>query len=214
MAQQLQSPATRTHPESMTYEEFLAWVDEDTHAEWVDGEVFVFMPVKRSHVEIVAFLFLVLGYFATRSRIGRAYTAPVPLLLRGGRSMREPDVVVLLNDNRGRFTSDGIVGMADLVVEVVSSDSVTRDRRDKLREYAEARIPEYWIVEGREGRNGMTMLRLHEEGYYVEIIPDEDGLLRSQVLPGLWIDPAWLEEEPLPDPFAIGDQMLAAAIDR
>jgi Uma2 family endonuclease len=195
----------------MTYEEFLAWVDEDTHAEWVDGEVFVFMPVKWNHVEIVAFLFHLLGYYATRSRIGRAFAAPAPLLLRGGRSMREPDVVVLTDANRGRLTSDGIVGKADLVVEVVSSDSVTRDRRDKLREYAEAGIPEYWIVEGREGRSGVMIFRLHEEGYYIEIAPDKDGLLRSQVLPGLWIDPSWLGAEPLPDPFALGDRMLEAA---
>lgn len=211
MAQRVLIPAQTDERLTMTYEEFLEWAGEDIHAEWVDGEVFVFMPVKRSHVEIVAFLFQLLGYFAIRSRIGIAYTAPVSLLLRGGRSAREPDVVVLKNDNRGRFTSDGIVGKADLVVEVVSSDSVTRDRRDKLREYAEAGIPEYWIVEGREGHSGVTMLRLHEEGYYVEITSDATGLLRSHVLPGIWVDLAWLKEEPLPDPYTLGDGMLATA---
>ena len=33
----------------MSYEEFLDWADEDTHAEWVDGEVIVFTPVKEIH---------------------------------------------------------------------------------------------------------------------------------------------------------------------
>ena len=35
---------------------------------------------------------------------------------------------------------------ADLVVEVVSPDDPSRDTQDKRLDYAEAGIPEYWIV--------------------------------------------------------------------
>lgn len=78
-----------------------------------------------------------------------------------------------------------------------------------MREYAEAGIPEYWMVEGREGRNGLTMLRLHEEGYYDEVHPDEFGVLRSTVLTGLWVDSAWFNQDDLLDPFDMADQMLS-----
>lgn len=47
----------------MTYEEFLAWCDEDTWAEWVDGDVIVFSPAPRQHQEVVDFLLSVLGLY-------------------------------------------------------------------------------------------------------------------------------------------------------
>jgi len=198
----------------MTYEEFLNWIDEDIHAEWVDGEVIIFMPIKGRHVEVVAFLFHLVGYFVSRRRLGRSFTAPVRMLLREGQSAREPDVAVVMSEHAERFTSNVIVGAADFVIEVVSPDSVTRDRRDKLQEYAESGVPEYLIVEGREGRHAVTLLQLHEEGYYVEVVPDTVGLLWSEVLPGFWIDPQWFRGDLLPDPFEIGDEMLKAEVSK
>jgi Uma2 family endonuclease len=41
---------------------------------------------------------------------------------------------------------DHLDGPADLVVEVVSPDSPTRDRQEMLVDYAEAGVPEYWSV--------------------------------------------------------------------
>ena len=44
----------------MTYEEWLAWADEDTHAEWVDGKVIEFMPGTDRHQAIIGFLHVLL----------------------------------------------------------------------------------------------------------------------------------------------------------
>lgn len=209
MAQRIPTPERIAERLPMTYDEYLAWADEDTHAEWVDGEVVVFMPPKRRHVEIVAFLFQLVGYFVARRGVGKTYTAPFEMRLLGGLLSREPDIAVLIEGHLDRFTEERIEGAADFVVEIVSSDSVIRDRRDKLREYAEAGVPEYLMVEGREGRRGVTLLRLHDEGYFLEVAPDAVGRLSSTVLPGFWIDPAWFAEDAMPDPFEIGDAMLA-----
>ena len=48
----------------MTYEEFLAWADEDTHAEWVDGEVILMSPVAKVHQLLAQFLASILGEYA------------------------------------------------------------------------------------------------------------------------------------------------------
>ncbi len=37
----------------MTYEEFLVWADEDTLAEWVDGEVVARSPESDRHQDLV-----------------------------------------------------------------------------------------------------------------------------------------------------------------
>jgi hypothetical protein len=47
----------------MSYNEYEAWVDEDTHSEWVDGEVTVFMPTTARHDQIVGLLYALLRLF-------------------------------------------------------------------------------------------------------------------------------------------------------
>ena len=70
--------------------------------------------------------------------------SPLRLRLPSGK-FREPDVLVLLDRDDPR-RADRYWHGADLVMEVVSPDRPTRDLVQKRREYAEAGIPEYWIV--------------------------------------------------------------------
>jgi Uma2 family endonuclease len=58
---------------------------------------------------------------------------------------REPDLLLLLDRADPRYQTDFWRG-ADLVVEVVRPDEVARDTEVKRVDYAEAGIPEYWIV--------------------------------------------------------------------
>jgi len=57
-------------PSRMTYEEFLDWADEDTLAEWVDGEVVMYSPASKQHQLIVGFLEKVLGTFVEQHNLG------------------------------------------------------------------------------------------------------------------------------------------------
>lgn len=65
----------------------------------------------------------------------------------------EPDVIVVHGEviedwNQTRFPAASVV----LAIEVVSTDSVTRDRETKPLKYARAKIPHYWRVEDNEGQ--------------------------------------------------------------
>jgi Uma2 family endonuclease len=66
-----------------------------------------------------------------------------------------------------------------------------------------AGIPEYWIVDPRPGLQRAEFLRIGNDGRYAEASLDDDGRYRSLVLPGFWLDPAWLWQDPLPDPDAL-----------
>ena len=59
--------------------------------------------------------------------------------------VREPELLLLLDASDVRNQNAFWLG-ADLVVEIVSEDNPERDTVDKVADYAEARIPEYWIV--------------------------------------------------------------------
>jgi Uma2 family endonuclease len=200
MVQQLVQP-TAEAPPRMTYDEFLAWAVDHPHAEWVDGEVIEFMTVKGRHSLIVVFLFRLFGDYVEHRRLGLVFGDPYAMLIQVGdrRASRQPDVAVLLAEHAARFTQDRLEGPADLIVEVLSDDSQTRDRQDKLTEYAAAGVPEYWIVEGREGRQGVELHRRNAAGAYERVLPDAEGRLHSTVLADFWLNPAWLAADPLPD---------------
>ncbi len=60
----------------MTFEEFLDWLDEDTHAEWVNGEVVMHSPVSARHQEVGGLLLCILGIFVEDHQGGEVCTAP------------------------------------------------------------------------------------------------------------------------------------------
>lgn len=100
------------------------------------------MPT-RDHQVILAFLYEVL-LLLLRPRGGKVLFAPLRVQIRPGK-FREPDVVVLQDAHDPRNQNEYWLG-ADLVIEIVSPDRPARDTEEKPLAYAEAGIPEYWIV--------------------------------------------------------------------
>jgi len=176
----------------MSYEEFLAWAGEDTHAEWVNGEVIVFMPPKHAHQMLVEFLHHVIGLFVRVFDLGIVRIAPFELRITPEGSSREPDLIFLSKAHRDRLTPERIVGPPDLIIEVVSDDSVHRDRVDKFDEYEAGGVPEYWIIDNRPDHRRAWFYRLGPDGRYRETPIGEDGIYRSAVVPGLWLRVEWL----------------------
>ena len=104
----------------------------------------------------------------------------------------QPDLVLIKTSSQGGQTrisrDDYIEGASELVVEIVGS-SQAYDLHQKKRPYGRNGVLEYlaWIT----GENRLVWWELREEEYQ-EIAPAEDGLLRSGVFPGLWLDTAAL----------------------
>jgi Uma2 family endonuclease len=178
----------------MSYEEYLQWADEDTHAEWVEGEVIVHMPAKDVHQATLGFIYRLLGFFVDMFNLGRLRTAPFEVKIRPGRSSREPDILFMANKNLDRLSNDRFVGPPDLIIEIVSADSVQRDRRDKFNEYREAGVPEYWIIDPRRNKQRADFYVLNEAGQYDLFATEEDERVESRILPGFWLKPEWLWE--------------------
>lgn len=194
----IQAPPRQEQRLRMTYEEFLAWADEDVHAEWEDGEVIVFMPPKDRHQDVVTFLVTLLRLFADFFHLGKVRTAPFEMKATPDSPAREPDIFFVAREHRDRLTEDRLVGPADLIVEIISDDSVSRDRSRKFYEYQEAGVREYWIIDPRWGKERADFWVLDERGKY-QPIPIDDGIYRSTVIPGFWIRVDWLWAEELPD---------------
>src|SRR5712691_5468402 len=148
----------------MSYEEYLAWADENVHAEWVNGAVIVQMPPKIRHQRVVGFLMQLLGLFTQLSRLGEVLPAPTEMRAIPDGPAREPDVLFVAREHLERLTETRLSGPADLVVEVVSDDSVSRDRADKFYEYQSAGVQEYWIIDSRPGYERVDFYVLDNKG--------------------------------------------------
>jgi len=111
--------------------------------EFTDGEIEVLPMPTDHHQSISRFLFLLLFNFLQGSG-GHILYSPLRVLVRPGK-FREPDLVVLLDANDARRQNTFWLG-ADFVVEIVSPDNPERDIVEKRADYAEAGIPEYWII--------------------------------------------------------------------
>ena len=188
-------------PRRMTYEEFLAWADEDTCAEWVNGEVVMHSPASDRHQDISDFLTSVLRAFVETRRLGIIRSAPFQMRL--AHSGREPDLLYLAYEHLERRKGTYLDGPADLVVEIMSPESAARDRGEKFYEYAEAGIPEYWLID--PDAQWAEFYRLGEFGLYEPVLTGREGLYRSEAVPDFWLRVEWLWEDPLP---AVDDVLL------
>ena len=104
-------------------------------------------------------------------------------------AVRKPDIGVILNSNPvpwGGVDRRHFAGVCDMVVEAVSDSTpaeVFRDTEEKRRDYALAGVKEYFILD--PSGEHMRFYRLITGGGYEEIQPDAEGVIGSDVLPGL-----------------------------
>ena len=148
------------------------WSDEDylwltDHSrrliEFTDGHIEELpMPTVR-HQVVLLFLYDLFRAHLHPSG-GLVLVAALRLRVRQGK-FREPDLL-LLRDRTDPRNQDRFWLGADLVAEVVSPDRPERDLVDKRRDYAEAGIPDYWMVDPRD--ETVTVLTLAQDGSYRE----------------------------------------------
>ncbi|MFN8421107.1 MAG: Uma2 family endonuclease [Anaerolineae bacterium] len=169
------------------------------HYEWVGGVAYKMSPTMYRHFLLLAYLLdLLRAYFLVRPIglvVGDSFLLKMDTL--PDRPHREPDLVVLLNENRSLLHDTFIQDRADLVIEIVSPDRAERDYGKKFQEYEAASITEYWIVDSL--RKECRFLRLNSEGRYQSQFADGDGNYRTPILPQLILHVPTLWQESLPN---------------
>jgi Uma2 family endonuclease len=193
--------ATTLPTEKVSFEAFLAWADEDVRAEWVDGEVEIMSPVGEPHQDLCVFLLTIFNLYVRFHRLGRWFEQTFVMKLGEGGPGREPDLLFVSAEHQDRIHKTYLEGPADLVIEIVSPESQDRDRETKRQEYERGGVREYWLLDPEA--NEAIFYQLQPNGVYTASAVEADGIYRSAVIVGLWIDVDWLWQRPLPDPFDI-----------
>ena len=188
--------------ERLTVEEFLRrWEElpELKNAELIDGVVYVPSPVSIEHGSLDFRIHLWLTYYA-QATPGCTGATNSTWLMSG--SAPQPDVCLRIPPSRGGQSGNKGpfgAGAPELVVEICVT-SAALDLGPKLALYQRAGVREYITVELLKKR---MVWRVLENGVYVAQTLPSDGIARSQVFPGLWLDVAafWTDD---------GAKMLAA----
>jgi len=181
--------------EKLTFEEFIKKYI-DVHAELVNGDVQMMTPASDKHQDLVGWLASVLRLFVESRSLGVVRTAPLTMRIPGKDSHgREPDVIFVAQERLGIIRPTFLAEPADLVIEIISPESVGRDRGEKFVEYEAAGVREYWLID--PDREQAEFYRLADDGRY-RLQPTPDGRFESQVMPGFWLLVDWLWQETLP----------------
>lgn len=201
MAQEVSEILTRSSPAfvpgKMTYEEFLRNY-YGKYVEFVRSEVIGPMTVSLRHDQLTAFLRNLMQLYVESKDLSRVCGEPFQMKMEfeDGIHGREPDIFFVKDENLSRLGDRFYDGGADLVVEIISPDSVIRDTREKFEEYEAAGVTEYWIID--HYRRTANFYGFDTNGKY-ELLPlSPDGKFSSRVINGLWIKTDWLWEKPLP----------------
>jgi len=148
--------------------------------ELTDGCVEVLPMPTSSHQRILLYMFAQLNAFVLPKKLGEVLCAALRVKIRDGK-FREPDLVFMSEEHRSRIGEEYREG-ADLVMEIVSkdADSRKRDLLQKLIDYAEGGILEYWIVDPQEEK--ITVLTLHDQTYQQHGVFTRRELAASKLL--------------------------------
>ncbi len=178
----------KTH---MSLEEFDVWYAKqgEFQAEWSEGMVEFTNPEYTDHNSLKGFLMSLFYRINKGRKLGRVCSSRVQIRLAGVQSRREPDLLFVKKEHSAIIQENFIAGSPDLIVEVVSPDSIERDCVVKFREYEAGRVPEYWMVD--TPSRALFAYCLNEKGKYKKIAA-KHGEVASHVLPGFFLRPEWL----------------------
>ena len=122
----------------------------------------------------------------------------------------QPDVLLRLDPalgGRSLLSADGYLEGAPELIGEIAASSTSYDMNQKKAVYARHGIQEYLVVLPLEQDVAWFVLR--DEGY-VRLQPDADGILHSQIFPGLWLQPAAIWANDLASMLAVLQQGLAS----
>jgi len=131
-----------------TYADYEKW-DDDNRYELIDGVVHMMAPApSQAHQEAGGSLHGQLWAFL-RNKPFKVFQAPFDVCLNAGgdndSTVIQPDVLVVCD--KSKLDGKRCNGAPDMVVEVLSPSTSSRDRLLKFNRYLEAGVREYWIVD-------------------------------------------------------------------
>jgi len=167
-----------------TYTDYITW-DDDIRYELIDGVPYMMASPSFNHQAIVMEISRQLGNFLHGKQC-RVFVSPFDVRLNADDkddTVVQPDILVVCDHSK--FFKGGCKGSPDVIIEVLSPSSASKDKVLKFNKYLQAGVKEYWIV---EPDSKVVSAHVLKDGDYIIKTYDDSGMVPVSVLDGCEID--------------------------
>ena len=173
----------RLRPQGMwTYEDWLHFPNDGWKYEIIDGELHMTPPPGTGHQRTSVRLVSRMNLYVEDNNLGEILEAPCGVRLPNQSVPLEPDIFFVRKDNLHIIKEKEVVGVPDLVIEILSPSSVGYDRNKKFAVYQAAGVPEYWLINYLD--KIVEIFVLIEDAYTLAATYQPGDTLTSRQLPG------------------------------
>jgi len=150
---------------------------EGTLCEVIDNVLYMSPAPKYNHQSIIALLARRIGNYLEETNIGEVLVPPFDVYFDELLSAVQPDLLVVLHENRRILKEDGYIhGAPDIIIEVLSSDK-KRDLVEKKSLYERGGVKEYFTINPENREITGWLLKGKYESQYTDY-----GKFKSKVL--------------------------------
>ena len=176
------------HPKNikLTVRDYMSIPDgDDRRFELIDGELILAPSPVPQHQMISRNLFRMLDDFVASQNLGELLYAPMDVVL-SEHDVFQPDIL-FVSRNRLHIIGDrNIQGAPDLVIEILSPSTETRDRGVKLNQYLRYGVRECWIIDPQE--RTLEVLRAGNTEFETVRVYSEGATATSPILEGIQVE--------------------------
>jgi len=178
----VEEPRTATYTAERLYtaEDFFNW-PEDERIELIDGKIYYLCAPTKKHQDLSMSLSLRFGIYL-HGKSCRVYAAPFAVTF-DFHSVLLPDIVIACNTDE--LEERGLKGVPDLVIEILSKSTASRDKVLKYNKYLAAGVKEYWLIDSVKEEIVVNLLR---SGRYVARTYVKGDIIKVSVLDDLHIN--------------------------
>ena len=165
--------------------EFYEIIDEDTKAEFINGEIVYHSPVMKRHNDATGYSYSLLKNFVDGEDLG--FVGVEKILTVFTRNDYEPDVCFFNNKKAKDFQPEQMkFPVPDLAIEVLSKSKrvIVRDKKTKFEDYEKHGVTEYWMIDPDEETIEQHVL---EKGKYKLVLKSAEGSISSRAVKGFTI---------------------------
>jgi Uma2 family endonuclease len=180
----MSSPTTK-----LTYHDYLLLPEDGKRYEIMDGDLYMTPAPTTRHQSISMRLSQALATYLETHRIGTVLAAPADVLLSDN-DIVQPDLLLVLDNGSATITEKNVQGPPDLLIEILSPSTASRDLDLKRKRYEHFGVREYWLVDPDQNTLEILELSTGKPGMVKRFTQTEQ--LRSPLLADFILDLSWL----------------------
>ncbi|MEZ4963243.1 MAG: Uma2 family endonuclease [Saprospiraceae bacterium] len=170
----------------LTYQEYREMeFDEDDNFQYelLNGVLMRKASPTIQHQRTAGNIYFRMRLYVEEKKLGEVFSAPLDVVLNE-HNAPQPDVFFVGKDKKYILDEEEqvVIGIPDIIVEVLSPGSVKKDRITKKKIYERCKVPEFWVVD--PSYRNVEIYKLAGDVYELVDFIEESGAVKSTVLEG------------------------------